>query len=142
MRGTTTLSALSPEEAIQFSSLLFNLSRPYEEIYHYRRAGEVEDWVWESVELLVLPVLTTPGGLEWWAKRGSWFTSAFRAHIEKVLPTELAETVQVFEQAVEGKKFRAGVLTETESTTRPPTPESAGQPPTPERATQPPTDVG
>ena len=46
-----------------------------EELLYYKRAGAVEDWVWESVELVILPQLTTPGGLEWWAKRRRRFTS-------------------------------------------------------------------
>ena len=83
VRGSATLSALSPEEAVQFSALLLSFVRPYEELLHYKRAGAVEDWVWESVELVVLPQLATPGGLEWWAKRRSWFTSTFQAHVAR-----------------------------------------------------------
>jgi len=116
VRGSATLSALSPEEAVQFSALLLSFVRPYEELLHYKRAGAVEDWVWESVELVVLPQLTTPGGLEWWAKRRSWFTSTFQAHVASVLPMEAVETLTALEQAVEGKNFRAGVLIGTGST--------------------------
>ena len=115
VRGMTSLSALNPAEAMQFSSLLFTLTRPYEELFHYKRAGAVEDWVWENVELMGLRTLTTPGGLEWWARRGSWFTSAFQAHVGSVLPEEAVEMLKGFEQAIEGKDFRGGVLTETGS---------------------------
>ncbi len=115
LRGTTGLSALSPEEAVQFSSVMFNIARPYEELCHYKRVGAVEDWVWESVELLALPLLTTPGGLEWWAKRRSWFTSAFQAHVDSALPKEAVEMLTGFEQAIEGKTFRAGGLIGTGS---------------------------
>ena len=118
VRGTTSLSALSPAEAIQFSSTLFTLTRPYEEILHYKRAGAVEDWVWESVELVVLPCLATPGGLEWWAKRRSWFTAAFQSHVSSILPAEAVEMLTGFEQAAEGKDFRGGVLTQTPSAER------------------------
>ena len=85
-RGTADLSVLSPEEAIQFSSVFFTFVRPYEELFYYRRADAVNEWVWESVELLVLPALTTRGALEWWAKRQSWFTSAFRPTSPKSYP--------------------------------------------------------
>ena len=118
-RGSANLSALSPEEATQFSALLLSFVRPYEELLYYKRVGAVEDWVWESVELVILPQMTTPGGLEWWAKRRSWFTSAFQAHVANVLPVEAVETLRVFEQSVEGKNFRAGVLIGTGSTTPP-----------------------
>ncbi len=115
-RGTSDLSVLSPEEAIQFSSLFFTLVRPYEELFYYRRAGAVNEWVWESVELLVLPALTTPGALEWWAKRQSWFTSAFQDHVAEVLPEEALETLKGFQEAVKGKVFIGGVLIEPGST--------------------------
>ncbi len=116
LRGTANLSALSPAEAIQFSALLQSLVRSYEELLHYKRAGAIGGWVWESVELVVLPTLATPGGLEWWAKRRSWFTSAFQAHIASVLPREAVERLKVFEQAIEGQAFRSGVLVGTGST--------------------------
>ena len=60
--------------------------------------------------------LTTPGALEWWAKRQSWFTSAFQAHVAEVLPTEALETLKGFEQAIVGKVFMGGVLIETGTT--------------------------
>jgi len=116
LRGTANLSALSPAEGVQFSAVLIGFVRSYEEILHYKRAGAVGDWVWESVELVVLPTLATPGGLEWWAKRRSWFTSVFQAHIASVLPTEAVERLTVFEQEMEGETFRAGVLLKTGST--------------------------
>ena len=114
-RGTSDLSVLSPEEAIQFSSVFFTLVRPYEELFYYRRADAVNEWVWESVELLVIPALTTPGALEWWSKRQSWFTSAFQDHVVEVLPREALEMLKGFEQAIEGKVFMGGTLLETES---------------------------
>ena len=116
VRGTSDLSALSPEEAIQFSSVFFTLVRPYEELFYYSRAGAVNEWVWESVELLVLPALTTPGALEWWAKRQSWFTSAFQDHVAEVLPKEALEMLKGFQEAVEGKVFIGGVLMEPRDT--------------------------
>ena len=110
VRGTANLSDLSPEEAIQFSGLLLTLTRPYEELLHYKRAGAVEDWVWESVELLIVRLLTTRGGLEWWSKRRSWFTSSFQAHVDTVLPSEALEMLTVCESSADGLLFRAGVL--------------------------------
>ena len=110
VRGTASLSALSPEESIQFSSLLLTLTRPYEELLHYKRAGAVEDWVWESVELLIVRLLTTHGGLEWWSKRRSWFTPSFQAHVGTILSKEALEMLAVFESSADGLQFRAGVL--------------------------------
>ncbi len=95
--------------------MFFNIFLHYEELLHYKSAGTVNDCVWESVELTALQVLATPGGLEWWAKRRSWFTSAFQAHVDSALSKEAIEMLTGFEQAIEGKNFRGGVLTETGS---------------------------
>jgi len=113
LRGTANLSALSPAEAMQFSALLITFVRSYEELLHYKRADAIGDWVWESVELVVLETLSTPGALEWWAKRRSWFTSAFQDHVASVLPKEAVERLKGFERAMEGETFRAGALLET-----------------------------
>ena len=118
-RGSTSLSALRPEEALQYSGMLFSFARSYEELLHYRRAGAVEDWVWESVGLAVLPQMTTPGGLEWWAKRRHYFTVRFQTYVDSVLPDEMVEMLAGFEQSIEGKDFRSGVLIETESDASP-----------------------
>ena len=50
LRGSTDLTSLSPQEALQFSSLLHSFVRPYEELVYARRAGAVEEWVWDNGE--------------------------------------------------------------------------------------------
>ena len=113
LRGSTDLTSLSPQEALQFSSLLHSFVRPYEEIVYARRAGAVEEWVWDNGERSILPLLTTPGALEWWAKRKTWYTPALQAHIANILPAEAMESLAGLEKSLKGKVFRAGVLVET-----------------------------
>ena len=67
--------------------------RPYEELVYARRAGAVEEWVWDNGERSILPLLTTPGALEWWAKRKTWYTPALQAHIANILPAEAMESL-------------------------------------------------
>lgn len=46
-RGLSGLHELrDDEELVRFSSMLLQAFWAYEEIYHYRKAGVIEDWAW------------------------------------------------------------------------------------------------
>lgn len=90
-RGSKGLDQLEGEsERVQFSALMLSMLRPYEEVYHYRRDGLVDDWTWESISTVCHALMGTPGWWEWWTLRGGWFSSEFQAHIREV-QTEGAE---------------------------------------------------
>ena len=86
-RGSKGLDQLDGEaEKVQFSALVLTLFRPYEELFHYRRDGQVDDWTWESVSSVCSTVMGTPGFRDWWKLRQGWFSSEFRSHVEEALP--------------------------------------------------------
>jgi hypothetical protein len=86
VRGSKDLSSLSDEtERVQFSALMLSLFRPYEEIFHYRRDGRVDDWTWESISPQCHALMGTPGFIHWWEMRGSWFSPSFQQHIAETL---------------------------------------------------------
>jgi hypothetical protein len=83
VRGSKGLSHLEGEtEIVQYSSLLFTMLKPYEELFHYRGIGALDDWAWETVKSNLGPVIGTPGCTEWWGRRRSWFSEEFRAYVE------------------------------------------------------------
>ena len=87
-RGSKGLSHLESEaDKLQFSAVMFSIFRPYEEIFHYRNNGMVEDWTWESISGQCHALMGTQGFAEWWAQRGDWFSKAFREHITATLGT-------------------------------------------------------
>lgn len=82
-RGSKGFAYLEGEkEGVQFSALMLSIFKPYEEIFHYRDDGFVDDWVWESQSRLCETLLSTPGATEWWGRRRGWFSESFRAYIE------------------------------------------------------------
>ena len=58
VRGSKGLTELADEaEQVRFSGFLFSMFRPYEELYHYRQEGLVNDWIWQSIDIVCQPVL-------------------------------------------------------------------------------------
>jgi len=86
VRGSKGMSNLNDEtERVQFSALMLSMFRPYEEIFHYRRDGLVDDWTWESISPQCHALMGTPGFGHWWEMRGSWFSTSFQQHIAETL---------------------------------------------------------
>jgi hypothetical protein len=84
-RGSKGLENLNGEsEGVQFSALMLSIFRPYEELFHYRTDGQVDDWTWESISSVCHALMATPGFADWWERRSSWFSADFRAHIAEV----------------------------------------------------------
>ena len=87
-RGSESLSSLEDEtDRLRFSAFLLSVFRPYEEIFHYRKSGMVDDWTWESISSQCHALMGTPGFAEWWGLREDWFSRAFRDHITNTLKT-------------------------------------------------------
>ncbi len=85
-RGSKGFSNLEDEtEILQFSALLLSIFRPYEEIFHYWKEGRVEDWTWESISTQCQSLMGAPGFKQWWERRNSWFSTAFRDHVAATL---------------------------------------------------------
>ena len=86
MRGSKGAEALIDEtEGVRFSALLLSLFRPYEELFHYRRSGLVDDWTWESIGPQCEALMGTPGFRLWWDRRGAWFSTEFQRFIDEKL---------------------------------------------------------
>lgn len=89
VRGSRGLAHLQDEaERVQFSAFLCSIFKPYEEIFHYHRAGMADDWTRESIDPVCHALMSTPGFQEWWRLRSDWFSTEFRAHVEGILEGE------------------------------------------------------
>ncbi|MDH3208464.1 MAG: hypothetical protein OEO79_17825 [Gemmatimonadota bacterium] len=88
VRGSQSSSGLRNDaERVRYSALLFTLMKPYEELFHYREAGGVDDWAWEGLRATLDAVVGAPGFSGWWSARRSWFSEAFREYITSIAPT-------------------------------------------------------
>ena len=84
--GSKGLSNLEKEtDKLQFSAFMLSIFRPYEEIFHYRNGGLVDDWSWESISSQCHSLMGTPGFVEWWNQRADWFSSTFQEHVSEIL---------------------------------------------------------
>jgi hypothetical protein len=87
VRGSRGLSNLADEEErTQFSALMLLVYRPYEEAFHYRAEGQLDDWTWESVRRFADALAATNGFREWWQERRVWFSQEFQDHLDATLP--------------------------------------------------------
>ncbi len=86
VRGSKGLSNLNDEtDRLQFSTMMLSIFRPYEEIFHYKADGLVEDWAWQSISSQSHALMGTPGFEQWWEMRGSWFSTSFQQHVIETL---------------------------------------------------------
>ena len=101
-RGSKGLANLHGEsEGVQFSALMLSIFRPYEELFHYRRDGQVDDWTWESISSVCHALMSTPGFQDWWELRRGWFSADFRAHVAEIYPS-LPEYRRFDDEAADG----------------------------------------
>ena len=111
VRGSGGMEQLrNQEEAIQFSSINRQLFHAYEELVQYRKSGWVDDWAWESVHHFFLPVLETPGVLDWWVRRRDWFRDEFQAHVESHLSSKAQAQLDDLAGELSSQPARAGEI--------------------------------
>ena len=88
VRGSKGMSNLEDKtEGVRFSAFLLSIFRPYEEIFYDRHDGLVDDWTWESIGPQCDALMGTAGFRDWWANRGTWFSTGFQEHIQQNLET-------------------------------------------------------
>ena len=101
-RGLSGLGALKEdEELVRFSSMLLQAFWAYEEVFHYRRAGVIEDWAWTHAKAPVDHFMRTPGFQEWWPLRRDWFGSEFRSFVDETMPEATGAFVEDFRPRAE-----------------------------------------
>ena len=80
INGLKAYSSYSDTAA--FSARMFTITRSYEELYYYRRAGAIDDWVWLGISRMMSDILSNPGAVEWWQVRSDWFSDDFREMVD------------------------------------------------------------
>lgn len=86
VRGSGGVANLEDEaDGVRFSAFLLSIFRPYEELFYYHNDGVVDDWTWESIASQCHALMGTPGFLDWWSMRRSWFSVSFQEHIDTTL---------------------------------------------------------
>lgn len=98
-RGLSGLETLrDDEELVRFSSMLLQAFWAYEEVFHYRRAGLIEDWAWIHAKAPIDHFMRTPGFQQWWQIRADWFGGEFRAFLGEGIPETTGALVDDFKR--------------------------------------------
>lgn len=107
-RGLSGLDALrDDEEIVRFSSMLLQAFWAYEEVFHYRRSGVIENWAWTHARAPLEHFMRTPGFHEWWELRKDWFGEEFREFVNVGMPESTGALVEDFKRAVQTSRARA-----------------------------------
>ena len=100
-RGLSGLEELNDdEELVRFSSMLLQVFWTYEEVFHYRQAGLIEDWAWTHAKAPIDHMMRTPGFRQWWQIRADWFGREFRAFLGERMPETTGALVDDFRRAI------------------------------------------
>ena len=96
-RGLSGLDALKDdEELVRFSSMLLQAFWTYEEVFHYRKDGVIEDWAWTHARAPLEHFMRTPGFREWWVHRKGWFGGDFQEFVTARIPASTGALVEDF----------------------------------------------
>ena len=96
-RGLSGLDALKDdEELVRFSSMLLQAFSTYEEVFHYRKTGVIEDWAWTHTSAPFDHFMRTPGFQQWWQRRNDWFGDEFRTFLSDKMPQTTGALVEDF----------------------------------------------
>ena len=83
--GMAADPGLSADELAQFHALLLQLVYDWQRIYYQDREAQLDPWVLESHRVSVQDISSAPGFQKWFPLRSSWFSSAYRQHLERVM---------------------------------------------------------
>jgi hypothetical protein len=101
-RGLSGLDALKDdEELVRFSSMLLQAFWTYEEVFHYRKDGVIEDWAWTHAKAPLEHFMRTPGFREWWEHRKGWFGGDFQEFVSDRIPASTGALVDDFRLPVQ-----------------------------------------
>ena len=76
---------LNPVERYRFDLATLRWLQAIEQAFADIRQREYPDDMEDTYKVMVPGVLNTPGGLEWWTSRRSWFSANFQREVDALL---------------------------------------------------------
>ena len=83
LRGLRDIDSLTESELVRFASALGFLFRVFDEAYYHWVDGGLDQHLWHGFEAPIADMLAYGGTRRWWKMRESWYSTEFRAYIEK-----------------------------------------------------------
>ncbi len=84
-RGVKDATALTVEERLQFTWMLYEIFGGFEFMFHASQNNAIPEEVWDRWSLTVGYWLHYPGVLMWWSVRPVPFTESFTAYIDSMI---------------------------------------------------------
>ncbi len=96
-RGLDEPEGLSAHEELRLSALILQNVRTWEQVYHWSKADQLEDWMILGNDAIRKAIVSSPGFRPWFDKRKDWISREFR----HVLEDELAQLSERNPRSVE-----------------------------------------
>ena len=87
-RSLKDYSSLDEIEKARFIQTFMAFVSFSQNAFYQWRAKALSPWLWDGWELLVMNLLSAPGGKEFWKERGYVFGNEYRDYVEKVIMTK------------------------------------------------------
>lgn len=84
-KGFVDLTALSPAEKAQFVCTMMAFLSHSQNAFHQWREGHLSNGLWAGWEALMMNLVNTPGGADFWAERGYVFGAEFQSHVADIM---------------------------------------------------------
>ncbi len=83
--GLRSWDELNEEDRIRFSLLMYSVFTAFQNAFHQRRYGTLEDELFEPWHRQLTLYTRRPGVVAWWAYSQSHFTDAFREFVNELM---------------------------------------------------------
>lgn len=87
-KGFNDLSALNPAEKAQFVCTFMAFMSHSQNAFHQWRLGHLAKDLWACWEALMMNLVHTPGGAEFWRERGYVFGAEFQDEVKAIMARE------------------------------------------------------
>lgn len=84
-KGFKDLGALTPAEKMQFVCTFMSFLSHSQNAFHQWHQEHLSDGLWAGWEALLVNLVNTPGGAEFWNERGYVFGQEFQNHVGKIM---------------------------------------------------------
>jgi len=85
--GIKNFNDLEEERSLQFSGLMGEIYRNYEDIFVQWINKALDENSWKGQRSAMLDILSQPGSRQWWETRRHWYNKKFVKYLESELET-------------------------------------------------------
>ena len=88
IKGLKDYLSLDEIEKARFIETFMAFAAYSQNAFYQWRKKSLSPWLWVGWELLIMNLLVSPGGKEFWKERGYVFGNEYRDYVEKVIMTK------------------------------------------------------